>query len=230
MLNLLKWLLSFFLRRPLQATEKPVDAFKSILGSRVAAGFRKNALRMSTGPNEVTIWYVKGMNENGTLNQDTPNQFNDIRGVFINDNTGKPITTHTWIATVDPSRYWTINPMNPKGAAQIKMGQYTAWQVGIHNGSHEALVQTGGPVTVYRDKNKDFKREGDVEDTGYFGINQHWGYDLPITDLANSSAGCLVGRAKDGHREFMKDVKSDPRYLENNKFIFTTTIFDGKLL
>src|ERR1041385_23703 len=202
---LLNSILSFFIRIPLEGPQMPADAFKSVIGSKVALGFHKNAYPMSTGPFEVTIWYVKGMNEDGTLNDDKPNEFNDIRGVFINDASGKPVITKTWEATVDPSRYWTLHPMAPGGAAQIRMGQYTAWQVGDHHG-HEALVQTGGPVTVYRDANKDFSRVGDAQNTGYFGINQHWGYDLPKEDLANSSAGCLVGRTKDGHREFMKII------------------------
>ena len=100
--------------------------------------------------------------------------------------------------------------MNPKGAARIAFNQYKAWSVGTHRASspqgHEALVQTA-PVAVYRDLNKDFKRPGDRVDTGLFGINQHWGYDAPMGDLGTTSAGCLVGRTKNGHRQFMALVK-----------------------
>jgi hypothetical protein len=105
--------------------------------------------------------------------------------------------------------------MNPGGAARIKFGQYNSWTVGMHH-THEALVQVE-PVTVYRDLNKDYKREGDKEDTGLFGINQHWGYDLPINDLNNSSAGCLVGRTTTGHKQFMALIKSDKRYLADKE-------------
>jgi len=54
------------------------------------------------------------------------------------------------------------------------------------------------------------------------GINQHWGYDLP--EVEKASAGCLVGQSKNGHREFMAIVKSDPRYLANRKLVFATAI------
>jgi hypothetical protein len=117
--------------------------------------------------------------------------------------------------------------MNPKGAARIAFGQYTAWQTGVHrsreSGGHEALVQVA-PVTVHRDLDKDYRREGDARDTGLFGINQHWGYDLPRDDLGNSSAGCLVGRTKAGHRAFMALVKTDKRYLADRNHRFTTTV------
>ena len=92
----------------------------------------------------------------------------------------------------------------------------------MHRNNHEALVQTGGEVTVCRDLNKDGQRTGDKRQTGEFGINQHWGYDLPEVDKA--SAGCLVGQSKDGHRQFMALVKSDPRYQANRKYVFATAV------
>ncbi|NJP21759.1 MAG: hypothetical protein HC763_25245, partial [Hydrococcus sp. CRU_1_1] len=41
-----------------------------------------------------------------------------------------------------------------------------------------------------------------------------WGYDLPVGNIGSSSAGCLVGRTRKGHREFMSLVKSDRSYRE----------------
>ena len=92
----------------------------------------------------------------------------------------------------------------------------------MHRNNHEALVQTGGEVTVCRDLNKDGQRTGDKRQTGEFGINQHWGYDLP--EVEKASAGCLVGQSKDGHRQFMALVKSDPRYQANRKYVFATAV------
>src|SRR5262249_33063880 len=129
-----------------------------------------------------------------------------------------------WEATTEPGKRYVVNPINSKGAARIAFGQYTAWQVGLHRNDHEALIQTGGPVTLFRDANKDNKRDGDAQDTGFFGINQHWGYDLPASDIGGASAGCLVGRTTAGHREFMAVVKSDPRYISNHAFVFSTAI------
>ena len=57
-----------------------------------------------------------------------------------------------------------------------------------------------------------------------FGINQHWGYDLPATDIRNASAGCLVGRLTNGHKAFMKLVKTDARYAQSHAYRFMTTV------
>jgi hypothetical protein len=60
-----------------------------------------------------------------------------------------------------------------------------------------------------------------------FGINQHWGYDLPRQDIGEASAGCLVGRTREGHREFMRLIKQDPRYRASAGFLFSTTVIAG---
>jgi len=133
-----------------------------------------------------------------------------------------------WQATTEPSRYWTLHPMNSRGAARIAFGQWKCWTVGTHNSSHEALVQVA-PLTVWRDKNKDFSRTGDEPDTGLFGINQHWGYNKPKNDLGHAAAGCLVGRMRAGHREFMKLIKSDARYkASGGAYKFMSTIMPAQ--
>jgi len=45
-----------------------------------------------------------------------------------------------------------------------------------------------------------------------------------------ASAGCLVGRTRDGHREFIQLIKQDRRYLANPHYVFTTTIISGEEL
>ena len=80
------------------------------------------------------------------------------------------------------------------------------------------------PVTVFRDLNKDYKRPGDKPDSGLFGINQHWGYDASESNLGRSSAGCLVGRSTSGHKDFMKLVKKDARFMANRGYRFMTAI------
>jgi hypothetical protein len=177
------------------------------------------------------IVYLEGVDKDGTLNSDARNVFNDLRIVFTIDRNGRPdFETSIWEGTTEPGEFWTFEPMNPKGAARIAFNQYKAWVVGTHHASspqaHEALVQTA-PITVFRDLNKDFKRPGDEPDTGIFAINQHWGYDAPVGDLGNTSAGCLVGRTKDGHRKFMALIKSDPRYKVNHAYKFVTAVLPG---
>jgi hypothetical protein len=179
-------------------------------------------------PDCVNIVYLEGVNPDGRLNDDRPDVFNDLR-MLIRVVNGKPVAQRVWEGTTEPGRYWTVNPMNPGGAARIAFGQYYAWRVGIHNGSHEALRQVE-PVTVHRDLNKDYKRTGDRTDTGVFFINQHWGYDMPVSSLGTSSAGCLVGRTKSGHRDFMRLVKADARAEASGGYKFTTTIMDASKL
>lgn len=188
----------------------------------------------SEEPGLLTIIYVEGMDTNGEINRDEPNQFNDVRLVLDSDLQLAKISDDiyaNWSATTEPGRYYTQNPMNPGGAARIAFGQYKAWSVGRHGNSesHEALIQVA-PVAVYRDKNKDMMRPGDKLDTGLFGINQHWGYDLPPDNVGKASAGCLVGRTREGHRQFMKLIKTHPRYLKDKNYIFWTTIIPGNEL
>ena len=173
------------------------------------------------------IVYLEGADPGGKVNDDRPNYFNDLRIIIAFDRLFKPVIEGIYIASTEPGFYYTDNPMNPRGAARIKFGQYRAWQVGIHGNSspHEALVQVE-EVGVHRDYNRDMKRTGDEIDWGLFGINQHWAYNYPIEDIADSSAGCLVGRLWDEHLDFMSRVKSDPRYVLNPNFIFSTTIID----
>lgn len=172
------------------------------------------------------IVYVEGVNPDGTPNADKINEWNDVRTILEIKN-GVPILTNCWVATTEPGWKYTENPLNPKGAFRIAFGQYRAWVVGWHK-THEALVQCG-EIVGYRDRNKDGMRTGDPVVKGSdFGVNQHWGYNMEYVDGA--SAGCLVGQSIEGHMQFMKKVKSDPRYLENIGYVFLATILPGDKL
>jgi hypothetical protein len=175
---------------------------------------------------EMNIVAIEGINLDGTLNDDEPNKFNDVIGVFTMGD--KDLQWRgLYAATTEPGRYYTELPMNQRGAARLAFGQYKSWQVGWHNGDHKALVQSGGSVTVHRDKNQDFIRSGDYEDTGYFGINIHWGWNMPIDNIGKTSAGCIVIPEWRDFQSFMQDVESDQRYIGNNNHIFSVTILPG---
>jgi hypothetical protein len=176
----------------------------------------------------VNIVYVEGMNPDGSANDDQPNVFNDLRTVLQVDAAGVVQLLGSWQATTEPGTHYTkIKVLDANGAARIAFGQYKAWEVGMHprnaTNQHEALVQVAS-ITVHRDLNQDFERTGDKTFTGLFGINQHWGFDLPEDNVYNASAGCLVGRTKVGHREFMKLVKQDVRYIARPGFRFTAAV------
>jgi hypothetical protein len=179
-------------------------------------------------PEAVNIVYVEGMDVDGTKNANAPNQFNDSRFVIRINRAGNPGIVDAWEATTEPGKFFTEGPeTNPDGAARIAFGQYKSWAVGIHRkGSrtaHEALVQTAA-IDIFRDLNRDFRRNGDRTFNGLFGINQHAGLDVPKTDIRRASAGCLVGRANAGHRAFMKLCKADPRFTSNNGYRFMTAV------
>jgi hypothetical protein len=179
-------------------------------------------------PDCVNIFYVEGADPDGIPNGDAPNVFNDARIVLRISAAGIPQIDGAWEATTEPGRYYTsVKKLDPRGAARIKFGQYKSWAVGTHMAgrpsAHEALVQVAD-IEVFRDLNEDFQRAGDTAYTGIFGINQHCGYDLPKADIGRASAGCLVGRTKAGHREFMGLCKADARYSANNGYKFLTAV------
>jgi hypothetical protein len=208
----------------------PINPATDFAGRLVAAA-QKAGYWLCRHPDCVNIVYVEGMDSDGKPNSNAPNEFNDVRVLLRINRAGNPDIAVCWDATSEPGRYYVlVKKLDPRGAARIAFGQYKAWAVGTHMAgrpsAHEALVQTGA-VRVFRDLNADFVRTGDDVFEGVFGINQHWGYDLPKSDLGRASAGCLVGRTKAGHREFMSLCKSDPRYLANNGYRFMTAVLQA---
>ncbi len=198
------------------------------LAEKIVRKMEVKGYKIFRRPGEKNIVYIEGGNKDGSVNSDEPNHFNDLRVVFAFDGNNSPVIEGIWDATTEPGFHYTDRPMNPAGAARIAFGQYTAWAVGLHGYSdpHEALVQVG-LIKVYRDYNRDMIRTGDDIDEGMFGINQHWGYSHPADDIGTASAGCLVGRTREGHRAFMELIKSDPRYKADRDFIYTTAILDA---
>ena len=195
---------------------------------RALAYMRKRNWFICRHPDCKNVIYLEGANPDGTLNDNAPNVFNDVRIVFSIGADGAPIM-NDWDGTTEPGTLFTMSPDNLLGAARIAFGQYKSWIVGTHKpgtpGAHEALIQVA-PIDIYRDLNKDFRREGQAF-TGIYGINQHWGYDASKDNIANTSAGCLVGRTKKGHTEFMALIKSDPRYIANRGYKFMTAVMKG---
>lgn len=210
---------------PVQTIAKP----KTLI-DKIIAYYQLNGWKLFDKPGEINICYLKDADEFGVPHQTKPNEFDDRRILFTKRDGQWTILLNA-TATCDPGQYWVENPMNPQGAAQIKLDtQFTAWQVGTHghgNYAHEALVQVG-TITVVRDSNESMSRDGsDVEDTGDdFGVNQHSAFDAPIDEIGRWSAGCLVGRHHESHQKFMRICKSDPRYQQDDSFTFTTVVIN----
>jgi hypothetical protein len=211
----------------------PLNETNTFAGQIVAA-MTQEGHWICRHPDCINIVYVEGMDVDGSVNTDAPNVFNDLRVVVRINRAGNPEIVDLWEATTEPGIHHTkIEILDPHGAARIALGQFKAWSVGVHMAgrpsAHEALVQTA-PIRVHRDLNQDFEREADAVFEGLFGINQHWGFDLPKSDIGRASAGCLVGRTKSGHRAFMALCKKDPRYVANNSYRFMTSVLPAKLV
>lgn len=211
----------------LQPTPVPL-----VLGDGVASALIRPMLKygyfVARAQGCFNIVYAEGVSlVNGRLvaNGNPPNRFNDLRALVQIDAKGYPQLVGSWEGTTEPSKFWTHSRMNPAGAARVKFGQYKAWTYGDYHGV--PALRQAGPIAVYRDDNEDFRRDGDVLDTGDFGIHHHGGYDYSVDDLGRSSAGCLVGRTMSGHAEFMRILRSDSRYKISPTYKFMTAILDA---
>ncbi|MCC7507059.1 MAG: hypothetical protein IT259_17260, partial [Saprospiraceae bacterium] len=181
---------------PVQLAVQNTDAPAVKLAKRLLRYMGQQGYWIARSPNMYNIVYVEGMNEDGSLNEDRFNEWNDRRMVIQIGPGGVPALLVNDQATTEPGLFYTKNPLNPQGAARIAFGQYKAWVDGLHQGWQPALVQREN-LKVHRDLNQDGKRSAnDPIDIGKtFGINQHSTSPNKTPDLVGPySAGCLVGR------------------------------------
>jgi len=202
------------------------------LAGRIVAGMLARNHWVARHPSCVNIVYLEGADSAGAPNDNRPNVYNDSR-FAIRIEGGVPKILGAWEATTEPGRAFTVDPSlaNPLGAARIALGQHKAWILGFHKGKqeHPALVQREN-LPVFRDLNRDFDRRGDTVHTGLFGINQHHGFSSNPNDIQQDSAGCLVGRTKTGHFDFLRIVKTDARFAASADYRFMTSILDGRAI
>lgn len=127
--------------------------------------------------------------------------------------------------TTDPGKGYLQSVMlNPKGTAILKAGQYrNAYKLGLHRSKYVALVQRSGPVTVYRDDNRNGSLDfmaGNI-DTGYFGINIHKA-GTNSTNVNKWSAGCQVFKREAHFNELINLCKkSERKHGAGTKFTYT---------
>ncbi|RUP38234.1 MAG: hypothetical protein EKK63_12705 [Acinetobacter sp.] len=128
-----------------------------------------------------------------------PDKFDDALFVVING------TVYAFPCTTNPGKDYLLAPLNPKGTANVKPGQYRyAYVFGLHKGL-PALIQTGAPITVYRDADKDqIAEETAATETGFFGINIHRANNTATSYLIGRwSAGCQVVANPDDYEMFL---------------------------
>ena len=125
-------------------------------------------------------------------------------------------------ATTDPGIFYRENPINIRGTAVMKKGQYrNAYMIGKHRG-YKALQQKGS-ITVYRDSNRDsiINTKGMLEETGINAINIHRANaHRPSISVGKWSAGCQVVQDPD-HFAFLLTLCERARKKFGNNFTYT---------
>jgi len=206
------------------------------LATRIAEYMAAQFLVLDIHPDHRNIIYIEGMNTDFTLNENDPDGWNDLSLILQHDAEGVPHLVFVAPATTDPGISSTFSPAAWRlgGVARIKLGQQQAWRMGYHRhakypNQHPALVQCD-PVLVHRDKNRDHKRQGDIIAQGY-GINQHsTNPHYTGGPVGGHSAGCLVRKLWSDHLQFLEILKADPRQIADDKYVWKTTIIQGKEL
>lgn len=161
------------------------------------------------------------------LTNDESDRWNDsIIVIKYNEETKKDEILDAYSSTTEPSRWYTLNPMNQAGAARMAFGSYKdVYTFGVHGvkARHKALIQCGN-LTVCRDLNKDFSRVGDRMYTGsHFAVNLHAAVGSPDFDdsIGLYSAGCQVIRLYEQQKIFMKLCRA------SGLKVFSYSLFDG---
>jgi hypothetical protein len=134
---------------------------------------------------------------------------------------------HTYSCTTDPGLYW-LHSGSAKGTAILCHDQQMrgVYELGLHRGKYEALVQRHGPVNVWRDRNRDSILDyGSRVDRGYFGINIHRASISGSSVVGKYSAGCTVINDPDSFDELIYLCKQQVRH--NNWSRFTYTLMFG---
>ncbi len=167
---------------------------------------------------------IVGIRANTTV----PNKFDDMIFVFYKDDKNKWVGK-AYPATTDTGTYWLKNPMNSKGSALLKEGQYVdSYAVGKHGKTKYTALRQVKPVTVFRDYNRDAVLDfyNGKEDTGIHYINIHRANRTGTTEYVDkNSAGCQVFQNADDFAEFMKMVQKQKELYGNN---FTYTLIDER--
>lgn len=198
----------------------PTKAEQQKIGKRILE-YMEGEKMIITPLNIVYIEGVDPVDDWFRENTDILDYWNDTRNLIADDGT----IIMSAIATTEPGRYYTMQPMNPNGAARVAFGQYLdAWEFGIHGTGypHESLLQIR-PVRFHRDLNQDGMRTGDRIYDDVIGMNQHTTSNAPKS-IEFWSAGCLVGRYPSTHQEFIRLLK------KTKKKTFHTAILNGSVL
>ncbi len=188
--------------------------------SRIKSILKRKGYTLFERPYELNIVGMRA-------NQTKANRFDDEIHVFFKTDHGD-WDYHIFKATTDPGTFWLKNPMQPQGTAILAAGQYFhSYMIGQHKGQYKALVQTGGPVNIIRDYDRNAKLDFISPDikSGYFGINIHRASANGTTQTVDRySAGCQVFQNADDFQKFLGFCDKH-RKLYGNQFTYTLVDF-----
>ena len=131
-------------------------------------------------------------------------------------------TVRIFDCTTDPGMLPLTSPSNIKGTAILVPGRYPVYTIDKHQGKYEALCQRLGPVSVYRDNNRDLKHDFNraTIDTGMFGINIHRANETRrSTVIGRWSEGCQVIPDPTQFEQFMWLCRQSVKHREN-RFVY----------
>jgi hypothetical protein len=171
-------------------------------------------------PNKTYDVNIVGVrNNHPSVARKVTNVFDDFLTISYKDES-KQWKFFCWNATTDPGKKGVMEFHNKKGVARLVPNQYRGvWKIDLHQGKYEALCQRNGPVTVWRDANKDMVFEEKVTETGIFGINIHKaGQDSQWVE--NWSEGCSVFKRVKDFDVFMSICKKAAK-IHGNAFTYT---------
>jgi len=172
-------------------------------------------------PNKLNII---GVRNSAATSQD---KFDDLLAYFFYDKNGK-LVGRVVSGTTDPSTVFLKSPINLKGAAILKSGQYKdAYQLGLHRNKYEALVQRK-PVTVIRDDDRNaLINYLAPTQTGLYGINIHKSTKGKNNEdiIGLDSAGCQVFRNIRDFEDMMQLARISKNKYGNS---FTYTLLDDR--
>lgn len=156
-----------------------------------------------------------------TVTNKITNKFDDL--LTLSYKTGNGETYKEYNITTDPGLYYSQNLLSPDGVAILVPGQYRGtWQIGLHQGKYEALVQRKA-VKVFRDKNKDSTYDmlpATIKE-GLFGINIHHSSSIGASQIVDKwSAGCQVFQDINNFNEFLALCKLASKAY-GNSFTYT---------
>jgi len=161
---------------------------KTLTYDKIKAAYKKLGYVFHDEPCRLNIGGVRALNL-------STNKFDDVIFCAYVSEIGVKILVYAQ-ATTDPGTYYLKNPLNEKGCALLKEGQYlNSHKQGLHRGAYPALVQCG-ELVVYRDNDKNgvFNILPSSIERGFgYGINIHRASGAGVVDLVNKySAGCQV--------------------------------------